>query len=69
MCYKNKYLYSILCITSMSLTYSSRYLLNTNELLVNFYSDQLAQEQVKPLLTSQQKWTWLGYAIINFNQK
>lgn len=45
-------------------TFIAEYFLNTEELIYNFYSEQLAQEQVKKILDSQQKWAWLGYAII-----
>lgn len=42
----------------------SNYLLNTEDLLINFYSEQLAKDQLEQLLENQQKWAWLGYAIL-----
>ena len=33
-------------------------------MVYNFYSEQLAKEQIEKLLESQQKWAWVGYAII-----
>ncbi len=38
--------------------------LKFDALIYNFYSEQFAQDQVEKLLESQQKWAWLGYAII-----
>ena len=46
------------------MTFYSGIFLNTKELLYNFYAEQLAQEQVEKLFKSQQKWAWVGYAII-----
>ncbi len=45
-------------------TVLSKYFLTTEELLYNFYSEQLAQEQVEKFIQSQEKWAWLGYAVI-----
>lgn len=42
----------------------AKHFLNTEELIYNFYSEQLAQEQVEKLIQSQEKWAWLGYVII-----
>jgi hypothetical protein len=39
-------------------------ILNSNELIYDFYSDQLAKEQITKLLENQQKWAWVGYAIV-----
>lgn len=41
-----------------------KYGLEVDKMVLNFYSEQLAQEQIEKLLESQQKWAWLGYAII-----
>lgn len=38
--------------------------LNANELLHSFYSEQLAEEQIKQLLESQEKRSWIAYVII-----
>ena len=35
-----------------------------DELLYNFYSEQLAQKQIEQLLENQQKWSWVGYAVM-----
>ncbi|WP_445748594.1 hypothetical protein [Polaribacter sp.] len=40
------------------------YLLNIDELVYNFYSEQLAQQQIEELLETQKKWAWVGYAIV-----
>ncbi len=41
-----------------------KYGLDYDKLVLNFYSEQLAQEQIEKLLESQEKWAWIGYAII-----
>lgn len=43
---------------------SNQYLLKLDKLIYNFYSEILAQEQVKKIIESQQKWEWVGYVII-----
>lgn len=62
---KNNFkLYLILFFLFSLITLISNYLLNVNKLVFNFYSEQLAQEQIEKLLESQEKWAWVGYAII-----
>ncbi len=59
--------YTLLFITIFILlctAYIFKHLLNAEELIYNFYSEQLAQEQVEKLIKSQERWSWLGYAII-----
>lgn len=46
------------------ITYFSGIYLNADELLYNYYSEQLAQEQLEKILESQEKWAWVGYVII-----
>ena len=62
--YNNFLLFAILIFLLALVSILSKKYLNTEELLYNFYSEQLAQEQVEKLLKSQQKWEWLGYAVI-----
>ncbi|WP_435260706.1 hypothetical protein [Tenacibaculum sp. nBUS_03] len=40
-----------------------KYFLNIDELVFNFYAEELAQEKAIQLLKAQKKWDWLGYAI------
>jgi len=54
----------ILIFLLISITVLFQHLLDVEELVHNFYSEQLAQEQIEKLLESQAKWAWLGYAII-----
>lgn len=42
---------------------SKKALIN-NELIYNFYSEQLAKEQIYKLLENQQKWAWVGYVLM-----
>ncbi|MBL4746903.1 MAG: hypothetical protein JKY08_11125 [Flavobacteriaceae bacterium] len=44
--------------------YATVNLLDTSTLIYNFYSEQLARAQVEKLITSQEKWSWLGYVFI-----
>lgn len=62
---KNNFkLYLILFFLFSLITLISNYLLNVNKLVFNFYSEQLAQEQVEKIIESQEKWAWVGYAIV-----
>ena len=60
----NYFLIFILIGFNLLIGILSNYLLNTEDLLINFYSEQLAKEQLEQLLENQQKWAWLGYAIL-----
>jgi hypothetical protein len=62
---KNNFVSLLLLIVFYFLmTILNNYFLNINDLMVNFYSEQLAQNQVEQLLENQNKWSWVGYAII-----
>lgn len=64
---KNINNYGLLFLVTLFLgvfTLLFKHFLNTQELIYNFYSEQLAQEQVEKLIQSQEKWAWLGYAVI-----
>lgn len=41
-----------------------KFFINNNQLLYNFYSEQLAQDQIEQLIANQKKWEWLGYAVV-----
>lgn len=38
--------------------------LKTDELIINFYSEQFVKEQIEELIINQKKWYWLPYAMI-----
>ncbi len=59
--YKN---YLVLIIFHFALVFLSNSFIDANELVSNFYSEQLAQEQVEKLIENQEKWAWLGYSIV-----
>lgn len=42
----------------------SKYVLNTKEMLYNLYVENLTRKQVNAVFKFQDKWDWLGYAII-----
>ncbi|MDD3721151.1 MAG: hypothetical protein PHW92_01505 [Lutibacter sp.] len=54
---------TVIIITVLSV-FMVKYGLDYDKLVLNFYSEQLAQEQIEKLLESQEKWAWVGYAII-----
>lgn len=59
--------YGLLLIVTLFLlllTLSTEYILNTEELIYNFYSEKLAHEQVQHLLKKQEKWSLVSYIII-----
>jgi len=61
---KNTYTFLLVVLVVALSTFLFQYFLNPNELVYNFYSEQLAQEQIEELIESQEKWQWLGYAFI-----
>ncbi len=61
---KNLFYFISVLFALFIIIYLTKYFLNTDELLYNFYSEKLAQEQVEKLLETQQKWAWIGYAVI-----
>ena len=61
---KNLFLYIIVLLLMIIIALSSKELLNTNKLVFDHYSEQLAQEQIEQLLNNQNKWSWVGFAII-----
>ena len=60
---KNIYSLSFIVLISFLISVIFKNYLNTNELFYNFYSEQLVQEQLDKLIETQQKWSWVGYAI------
>lgn len=57
-------LFIILILLLFINTLLSIYVIETKKLLFNFYSEQLAQEQIEKIIESQQKWEWVGYFVI-----
>ena len=57
-------LFLIISVLILLFTLLSNFLIKTDILLSNFYSEQLAKEQLDKLIENQQKWSWVGYAII-----
>jgi len=41
-----------------------KFLITNEELIYNFYSEQLVQEQIAEFIEQQKKWEWLSYAAI-----
>ena len=60
----NNNYFLIILLLSIIVIFLFKKLLNTDELIYNFYSEKLAQEQIEKILTTQQKWEWTTYAII-----
>jgi len=54
----------ILTILSFLLSYLSKVLLNTDELMINSLADQLTTEQLNNALDFKEKWQWIGYFFI-----
>jgi hypothetical protein len=58
----SKFLVVVLLV--MLITIISQKYLNYQELVYNFYLEQLSQKQLEQLLKNQDKWSWIGYAIV-----
>ncbi len=61
---KTKYFLISLILLSLFFGGLFKTLLNIDELVYNFYAEQLTQDKVDELLNGQKKWEWLGYVII-----
>lgn len=61
---KNYFLIIVLVVINFITSIFYKVFLNGDKLLINFYLDQLGQEQLNELIEGQQKWIWLGYVII-----
>jgi len=61
---RNLIVFSIINLIILVITLYFKNVIDTRELIYNFYSEQLAQEQLDKLIENQQKWSWVGYAII-----
>lgn len=60
----NIFLFTAITFFLFILSNLTQHILNLDQLIYNFYVEYLAQEQVEKILESQQKWSWLGYAVI-----
>ncbi|MCF6350340.1 MAG: hypothetical protein L3J23_04845 [Flavobacteriaceae bacterium] len=61
---KSKYYLLVLLGLSFLINFSSKYFIDFKELTYNFYSEQLAQEQLEKLIENQEKWSWLVYIVL-----
>ncbi len=61
---QNLLIFVLIVLILVCLNIVTKSFLNINELIYNFYSEKLAQEQLNNLIENQQKWQWIGYAII-----
>ena len=60
----NYKLFALVVMIAFLITLLLKFGLSFDKLVYNFYSEQLAQEQLENLLKSQQKWAWVGYVIL-----
>lgn len=62
---KNNYiLFLVLLVFVLLSTVVFTNTLNIEQLTTNFYSEQLAQEQLDQFIESRQKWSWLSYVLM-----
>ena len=57
-------LFLILILITIFLIVLNKIFLQTDELIISHYSEELAYEQAERLIETQKKWQWLGYFII-----
>ena len=62
--HNNYTLFLAVIILTFLITLLVKYGLGLDKLVFNFYAEQLAKDQLEKLLAAQQKWAWVGYAII-----
>jgi hypothetical protein len=61
---RNSVLLFILIIASIFLSLIINQILQIDNLYISSLTDKLTYDQIQEFLNSQQKWQWLGYAII-----
>tara|TARA_B110000503_G_scaffold137127_1_gene220780 strand:- start:911 stop:1537 length:627 start_codon:yes stop_codon:yes gene_type:complete len=61
---KKKYTFFILIILYLLLSILSKYILNTEKLIVNNLSDFLTQNQIDTIIDNRKSWSWLSYALL-----
>jgi len=61
---KNNSWVVLIVFVTFFLSYFSKILLNTDDLVINSLAEQLTKSQIQEALNFQQKWQWLGYTII-----
>lgn len=62
----SKLYFFLLVLFSFLLSYLSKELLNTDELVINSLLGKFTSEQLKDVLNYKDRWEWLGYLIIPF---
>jgi len=62
--YNNFAFFLTVVVLTFLITLLVKYGLGLDKLVYNFYAEQLAKDQLQKLLAAQQKWAWVGYAII-----
>lgn len=61
----NNYQYfTLLIILAFTSSIINRYFLNTDALVINYYSEQLSEEVINSILESRSDWEWFGYLLI-----
>ena len=60
------YQFLVLVVLTFILTFISKELLNTDNLVANSLAGQLTSEQIENALNFKEKWQWAGYALIPF---
>lgn len=61
---KVTYYFPVLVLVMIALTVLSKFVLNTDELMLSSLSEQLTQEQIQSVLDFNQKWEWLSYVVL-----
>jgi len=62
---KNNYLhFFLLVLVTLLLTYEFNYFIQTDELLVQNFSDKYTQEAIKHFLDLRHTWYWVGYIFV-----
>jgi len=62
--FNNYILFLAIVVFNILIIFLIKYGLGLDKLVYNFYAEQLAKDQLQKLLAVQQKWAWVGYAII-----
>ncbi len=61
---KTKYYFLTVVFINLFIVLVSTIFFDLDEMIFNNLSEQLAQEQIEKIIESQQKWQWVGYAVI-----
>jgi hypothetical protein len=57
-------IFVMICFLAVTIAFAGNYVLISDDLLFDFFDDQLAYERIIELIEQGKEWRWIGYAIL-----